>query len=99
MCVLKRRITKYTRTCSKNFILFNEVFDLGNLVVYLIKGSKDTEKNRICFQKLDIDLFDKNNDYFVIKLLPDPVIGNVKMLSEAGLIKFKIKLGKPSNKR
>lgn len=76
-----------------------EVFDLGNLVVYLIKGSKDTEKNRICFQKLDIDLFDKNNDYFVIKLLPDPVIGNVKMLSEAGLIKFKIKLGKPSNKR
>ena len=66
-------------------------FELPEMFIYLVdKKQKDKYKN-VCFQRIKASEFHLNKDIVVIKLLPDPFIGqceNNTMIS--GIIKCKI---------
>lgn len=80
------------------YALSDDINDLGDMFVYLIKGKKDEEKNRICFQRLDAKYFVNNSEFFIMKFYPDPAIGDVEKVSKSGLLSLKVKLSCPSSK-
>lgn len=87
--IKSRQTQKLTITTNTD-----EIRDLPELFFYLIKGSKDEEKNRICFQRIEANFFIKHNDYLILKFYPDPVIGEINDISKSGLLKVKVQVSK-----
>lgn len=91
--IKSRNTQKLTLTTNTD-----EIRDLPDLFFYLVKGSKDEEKNRICFQRIEANFFIKHNDYLIIKFYPDPVIGEINDISKSGLLKIKVQILKNGQK-
>ena len=84
----------YKRNISM-YAMSDNIDDLGEIFVYLIYGKKDEEKNRVCFQRLNCRFFLDNDEFFILKFLPDPAIGKVSKVSQSGLLKLKCKMTCP----
>lgn len=74
------------------YALSEKIEDLGDILIYLVKGDEDTGKNRICFQRLMGKYFVDNNEFVIMKFYPDPSIGKVSKVSQSGILKLKVKL-------
>ncbi len=70
-------------------------YQIADLFIYLVEDDKN-----ICFQRLNLKKIPNDKEPIIVKLIPDPVIGEVKESRNSGLVKISInvcKEGDPKN--
>ncbi len=68
--------------------LTSDVKEVPDLFIYL----SDKSGEYICFQRLKAETFLNNDDIMVIKLIPDPSVGQIKEFVYSGIVKIRITL-------
>jgi hypothetical protein len=68
--------------------LTSDVKEVPDLFIYLC----DKSGEYICFQRLKAETFLNNDDIMVIKLIPDPSVGQIKEFVYSGIVKIRITL-------
>jgi len=86
-------VVDFEENNNKNILLntfSSDKFELPDIFIYLIKTKNKIEKQNICFQRVKASVFHLCKDIMVLKLLPDPCIGECKNFMKSGLLKCKI---------
>ena len=86
-------VVDFEENNNKNILLntfSSDKFELPDIFIYLIKTKNKPEKQNICFQRVKASVFHLCKDIIVLKLLPDPCIGECKNFMKSGLLKCKI---------
>jgi hypothetical protein len=86
-------VVDFEENNNKNILLntfSSDKFELPDIFIYLIKVGNTAEKQNICFQRVKASVFHLCKDIIVLKLLPDPCIGECKNFMKSGLLKCKI---------
>ena len=68
----------------------DDLLTLPDIYIYLVDVKQRAEKQNVCFQRIKCSAFHLNNEITVIKLLPDPCIGEVETMRKSGIVKCKI---------
>ena len=70
--------------------LHSDKAKLPDMFIYLEDQKHKVDTQNVSFQRIKAQEFYMCQDVLYIKLLPDPVIGSVKSMKDAGLLKCKI---------
>ena len=92
---------KITWNFNRKLQFYSSISDpklLSDLFIYLVKGEKDISSNRICYQRLNCSFLFNENKSIIVKLHPDPSIGEIDDISYSGLVKCEINLRLLSSK-
>jgi hypothetical protein len=83
----KRSIKFDMKTTLQLQTLTGNLKDIGDIFIYLVHDG-----DNICFQRIRAETFFNNDDIMIIKLLPDPSIGELKESAYSGIVKLKISI-------
>ena len=86
-------VVDFNEDNGKNILLntfSSDKFELPDIFIYLIKTTNSLEKQNICFQRVKASVFHLCKDIVVLKLLPDPCIGQCNNFMKSGILKCKI---------